>query len=59
MTPDESAIADAAQALIDVATRTHHDRQADESFTECLICGEWDGHAERCPIPLIYQWLED
>ncbi len=30
----------------------------DETFLECLVCGEWDGHADECPMPAIERWLK-
>lgn len=27
-----------------------------ETFMECRICGEWDGHTDDCPIPAVLRW---
>lgn len=47
--PDE--VVNVLQELIDVGVRRHVDATADETFTECLVCGEWEGHLDDCPMP--------
>jgi hypothetical protein len=48
-------VIDAAEGLLDAATARHGNH--DETFTECLMCGEWEGHAESCPIPKLKEWM--
>ncbi len=38
--------------------RQHHDAQAQETLTECLVCGGWDEHKDGCPVPVISAWLD-
>jgi len=40
------------------ATIHHHDSQSGESFRECVVCGEWDGHEKECPMPAIELWIK-
>lgn len=49
---------DQVGALLEAAEARHTDRHADETFSECLLCGEWDSHTDACPVPAIYRWLE-
>jgi len=53
----EQQIAEAAQALVDVALRNHQDYQSGETFQSCLMCGSWDEHQTGCPMPLLEEWL--
>jgi hypothetical protein len=27
-----------------------------ETFILCRLCGEWDSHAETCPVPAVQAW---
>jgi hypothetical protein len=42
--------------VLDAATLRHSN--GDETFIECRLCGEWDGHTDACPLPTIEGWLE-
>lgn len=42
--------------VADVAILRHSN--GDETFTECRVCGEWDSHADLCPIRAIERWLK-
>lgn len=44
------------QTLDDAIVR-HHDSQSGETFEECVVCGEWDGHVNHCPIPAIDKYI--
>ena len=55
---------DTPQSLVDAldgiacdALQHQADPQSDETLVLCLICGEWEGHAEICPLPAIEKWL--
>lgn len=50
-------VVEAVDALMDVATRTETNRDG-ETFTECKMCGEWEGHHDDCPMPAIVKWWE-
>jgi hypothetical protein len=52
MTP----IADQLAALVEEACARYTDPVSEETFTRCLICGEWEGHTDHCPIPVIERW---
>ncbi len=55
--PDaDPAVPEAAQALLDVAVRTHGNSDG-ETFAECRACGEWEGHKAGCFVPALQQWL--
>jgi hypothetical protein len=57
-TAELAAIADAVEALLDVARIRHTEAKDDgETFTECRMCGEWEGHANDCAVPLLEKWL--
>ena len=51
------------ELLIDVSDRATewHTMPGDdpETFLECLLCGEWEGHADLCPMPAIERWLSE
>jgi len=52
----QDEIADLVQDLLDIALEHLHDRASEESFEECHLCGDVDGHAEGCAIPLLQAW---
>lgn len=54
---DIEDLIDQAEALIDAATIRHYDRQADETFVECRLCGAWEAHKTDCPLPALAAWL--
>lgn len=51
-------IADAVEALLDVSTEFSHDNHSDETFTYCHVCDEWEGHKEKCFVPVLKAWQE-
>lgn len=51
----EDVVAAGVVALLDVAVVPHS--SADETFLECKLCGEWEGHEEGCPVPALEAWL--
>lgn len=51
------AIVGVAEHLLDIATELHFDNQTEETFSECRLCGEWEGHTDQCPIPALKQWM--
>lgn len=53
----EDLIADAVEALLDEALSRHYDRAADETFTECHVCGQWEDHKADCFVPLLETWI--
>jgi hypothetical protein len=52
----EDEIAEAVEALLEVALSQHTDPRADETFTECHLCDQWEGHTRDCPVPLLQLW---
>lgn len=44
--------------LIDQA-RTSQSWHTGETFVQCLVCGEWEGHADNCPMPALIRWQTD
>lgn len=57
-TPDrQDQIVDAVETLVDVAVSRHTNRD-DETFTECHVCHEWEGHTHTCFVPALEQWLK-
>ena len=50
-----AVIVDMINLLVDAATVRHPN--GDETFVECLVCGEWEGHTDKCPVPSLEQWL--
>jgi hypothetical protein len=50
------------QVLIDLIERVidcggNRHSNGDETFIECLVCGEWEGHTDDCPIPALDRWM--
>ena len=43
--------------LVGQALVRHYDPKADESLTECRVCGGWEEHTADCPIPACEKWL--
>jgi hypothetical protein len=56
-TRDNHALIDAVDALVDAALVRHFDPTADEWYTECKICGEWEGHRDTCFALAAQTWL--
>lgn len=54
----EQEVCSAVEMLLDIGLKHHHDRNADETFTECRLCGMWEEHSETCPIPVLKRWIE-
>ncbi len=52
----EPEIAAAVEALLDLASARHYDSASDETFTECRVCGEWEGHRDGCFVPALQAW---
>lgn len=42
------------EQVLDVATETVPGPE--ESFVHCLVCDEWEGHKDGCPIEAIEKW---
>ena len=53
----EDGLTSAVVTLLDVAITGRYDPMADETFLYCHVCGEWEGHEEECPVPLLERWL--
>lgn len=53
----QDAIAEAVEALLDVATERHYERVAEETFIQCHLCGEWEDHQPHCPVPALTAWF--
>lgn len=45
------------EQILEDTIAKHHDSQSGETFEECVLCGEWDGHEVLCPIPAIDKWV--
>lgn len=55
----ERQIADAVEALLDVAVERHTENRDDgETFEQCHLCGKWEEHEPTCPVPLLRAWLD-
>lgn len=53
--PDQ--IIDLVDQLVNAAQTGYHDRQSDETMAFCVMCGEWEGHTDDCPIPKLKEWM--
>lgn len=51
-----TSIVDALDVAVTDALQVCYDRGSDETVVECLVCGEWEGHRDGCPIPAIQAW---
>lgn len=54
----EAEVALAVHNLLDLAVESHRNEPSDETFTECLMCGDWEGHNAACPVPRLLRWLD-
>ena len=45
------------ESILEESKIPHRDSESEESFNECVLCKEWDGHEPACPIPAIEKWL--
>ena len=50
--------AEAVQTLLLIARERIYDRNKDEVFYECQLCGDVDGHTDDCPIPALKAWMD-
>lgn len=41
--------------LVDSAIVRHSNTE--ETFVECLVCGDWEGHTDDCPVPALERWM--
>lgn len=48
---------DDVQGLLDALSERLHDRTSDETFIQCLACGQVDGHSPQCFVPLMERWV--
>lgn len=51
--PDD--VCNAVQTLLDTCL-VSHPSLSDETFTECLMCGDWEDHKPGCIVPALLQW---
>jgi hypothetical protein len=51
-------VIEAVAELLDTVTNGTYHESTDEVFTQCLMCGEWEGHADECPVPALKKWQE-
>jgi hypothetical protein len=51
-------VEDAVENLFDVSLVKHYDSTSEDTFEECLMCGDWEGHKEGCPIPPLKKWMK-
>lgn len=54
--PDADICAQVQEVVAAALSRQTH-YGADETFTLCRCCGEWDSHTDACPIPRLEAWL--
>jgi len=54
---DNEYLVDLLARVDDEGTSHHQDSTSGETFQECLLCGEWDGHTPECPMPAIDKYL--
>jgi hypothetical protein len=56
----ENELNRAADELLDLAISRHPHVGGDdesETFLECNVCGEWEGHRDGCFVPALETWL--
>lgn len=51
-------IIDSFEEILDDAIQYHRDSVSEETFRECMVCGEWDSHIKECPIQAIELWIK-
>jgi len=59
MTSRETEVAELVEQLLDVATSRHTHSGPDgesETFIECHVCGEWEGHKDGCFVAAMQAW---
>ena len=47
------------EEFLDNSQAKRRDSFSEETFTECMLCGEWEGHKDNCPVPAIEKWLNE
>jgi hypothetical protein len=47
-------IVEAVEGLLDTVLRHHATEQ--ETFYECRVCGEWEGHEAGCFVAVVQRW---
>lgn len=53
-------VCEVVEDVVDTCLHYHYDSKSEETFIECLMCGEWEGHTQTCLIPTILAWqVED
>lgn len=50
-----AVVVEIVNLLVDNAIVSHSN--GDETFHECLVCGDWEGHTDDCPMPALERWL--
>ena len=41
---------DLMNELCDEALSRQYDEKSEDTFVQCLVCGEWEGHTPDCPM---------
>ena len=51
-------LTDMLDSFLSEVVQTHYDSQSEDTFVECKLCGEWEGHTEDCPVPAIETYMK-
>ena len=49
--------ADAIEEFLASTKRTNYDPTSEETFVECTICAEWEGHTKECVVPILQKLI--
>lgn len=47
------------EQVLEAGLLKHYDSKSEETLQECLLCDDWEGHKDGCPIPVIEKWLNE
>lgn len=47
------------EQALEAGILSHWNSKSEEVFIECLLCDDWEGHKDGCPIPVIEKWLNE
>ena len=53
----EQTVTDAVEGILDMVLVGHYDAHADETYTECLVCGGFEDHGKDCFVPSLARWM--
>ena len=53
------SLTDLVEELMCATVSEHYESKADETYTYCNACGEWEGHTDDCFMPALEAWYNE